>query len=192
MIDELVPVAQNGNETSIEIEASPDEVWRALNELTFRELRLTSALMVVRSVPALVSRRGELSRRNGDRPAGGRARTLVDAMASSRFRVLHHEPPRMLVLGIVGQFWKISGGDDVEIGGAEEFMAFDDPGYVKSVVDFVVEPTATGARLSTETRNTTTDEVAARKFGRYWALVGWGSKLTRMDMLRAVKRRAEP
>ena len=97
----------------------------------------------------------------------------------------------MLVLGIVGQFWKLSGGDDIEIGGADDFEAFDEPGYVKSAVDFVVEPTTTGARLSTETRNTTTDEVAARNFGRYWALVGWGSKLTRKDMLRAVKRRAE-
>ena len=191
VIDQLVPVAQNGNKTSIEIAASPDEVWQALDELTFRELRLTSVLMAVRSIPGIIARRGEFARRRRERPVGGTSRTLVEAMASSRFQVLHLDPPNSLVLGIVGQFWKPSGGDDVAFRDAAEFRAFDEPGYVKSAVDFTVEPISTGSRLSTETRNTTTDEVAARKFGRYWALVGWGSKLTRMDMLRAVKRRAE-
>ena len=190
MLDELLPTASSGNSTSVEIGASPDQVWRALNELTFGECRFTGALMAVRSIPSVISRRGALGRRRRD-PSPDRPTTIVAAMTSSRFRLLHHDPPRLLVIGIIGQFWKLSGGVDVEITDAREFQDFDDPGYVKSAIDFAVEPTASGARLSTKTRNQATDETAARSFARYWKLIGWGSKVTRMDILRAVKRRAE-
>lgn len=189
MLDEYVPLATSGNRTSVDIDATAADVWQALNELTIRECKITSTLMAVRSIPGFVSRRGELGR---SRPGPGHEhRTMVAAMTSSRFGILHIEPPQLLVLGIVGQFWKPAGGVDIEIADGRAFMDFDEPGYVKSAIDFVVEPTPTGTRLATETRNQPTDEIAARSFDRYWKLVGWGSKVTRLDMLRAVRRRAE-
>ncbi len=190
VLDELIPIASSGNSTSVEIAASPERVWRALHELTFRECRFTGALMAVRSIPGLIARRGALGRRRSQ-PDAKRPETVIAAMTSSRFRLLHDDPPRLLVIGIVGQFWKLSGGVDVDISDARAFEEFDEPGYVKSAIDFAIEPTTTGARLSTETRNHATDEAAARSFARYWKLIGWGSKATRTDMLRAVKRRAE-
>ena len=190
MLDEFLPIASSGNSTSVEITASPEQVWQALNELSFSECRVTGALMAVRSIPGVIARRGALGRRRRE-PDRARPATVVAAMTSSRFRSLYNDPPRLLVMGIVGQFWKLSGGVDVDIADAQAFKDFDEPGYVKSAIDFAVEPTTTGARLSTETRNQPTDEIAARNFGRYWKLIGWGSKATRMDMLRAVKRRAE-
>ena len=45
--------------------------------------------------------------------------------------------------------------------------------------------------MITTTANTTTSADAAKKFGRYWRIVGPGSKVIRLDMLRALKRRAE-
>ena len=46
-------------------------------------------------------------------------------------------------------------------------------------------------RLSTETRVSPTDERAARMFRRYWTVVRPGSDVIRLDVLRAVRRRAE-
>jgi len=189
VLDELVPRATSGNKTSIEIAATPERVWEAFNELTLRELRITGALMALRSLPAVVTGRGELTRRR--RPEGREPRKLVEAMASSRFVVLHLDPPHEAVLGLIGQFWKPSGGVDTDVADAEAFVAFDRPGFVKSAVGFVVEPSGAGARITTETRNQPTDAGTARRFGLYWKLVGWGSKATRLEMLRAVRRRAE-
>ncbi len=55
---------------------------------------------------------------------------------------------------------------------AEQFAAFDEPGYAKVVMDLSASPTGGGARLRTETCIQLTDEHARRAFGRYWALEG--------------------
>ncbi len=188
MLAEFVPDASSGNSTSVEIAAAPDQVWKALHELTVGECRVAVVLLAIRSIPAAVARRGPLGRR---RRSDTLARSVIGAMTSNRFTKLHSDPPRVVVLGIIGQFWKLTGGVDVGISDAQAFKDFADPGYVRSAISFVVEPLASGSRLSTETRNQTTDDYAARRFARYWRLVGWGSKATRRDMLRAVRKRAE-
>jgi hypothetical protein len=45
--------------------------------------------------------------------------------------------------------------------------------------------------VGTETRIAATDEVARRRFGRYWRLIGPFSSITRREMLAAIRRRAE-
>jgi RNA polymerase sigma-70 factor, ECF subfamily len=58
-------------------------------------------------------------------------------------------------------------------------------------IDFELESHEPRTRLSTRTRNRATDEATARRFHRYWLLIGPGSKAIRLDILRAVRRRAE-
>jgi hypothetical protein len=55
-----------------------------------------------------------------------------------------------------------------------------------------LSPTASrgGALPRTETRIHLTDEGARRAFGRYWAVVRYGSNALRWDWLRAARRRA--
>lgn len=187
VLTELVPDATSGNVASVEIAASPEQVWRALHELTLGECRVTGALIAIRSIPAAVTRRGAFRRRRSGSPAP----TVLGAMVSNRFTELHSVPPQMIVLGVIGQFWRPSGGVDVVIGDVQAFKDFAESGYVKSAIGFFVEPLESGSRLTTETRNQPTDEEAARRFARYWRAVGWGSRLTRYDMLRATRRRAE-
>ena len=112
-------------------------------------------------------------------------------MSTSRFFELHREPEAILTLGIVGQFWKLDGGDDAKVRTADEFVAFDRPGFVVSAIDFELERRGTGTRVTTRTRNRATDEATARRFRWYWMLIGAGSKAIRLDVLRAVRRRAE-
>ena len=184
--DDFVGDPTSGNTTDIDIAAPPSVVWQALDQLRPRDLRVTPVLMGIRSLPALLLRRGSLrsSRATADRP-------LLESMRSSRFFELYRQPESILTLGIVGQFWKLDGGEDANVRTPQEFVAFDRSGFVVSAIDFQLQPHATGTRVTTRTCNRATDEATERRFRRYWLLIGAGSKAIRFDLLRAVRRRAE-
>jgi hypothetical protein len=154
-------------------------VWEALHDLRLGDLALSRALMGVRQLPARL--RGH-----------GRSR-----IASGRFLergpvpVLAADPPRAVVAGGVMQPWKLTGGATPPRLDAAELRAFDQPGWVKTGIDFILEPDAGGTRLSTETRVAATDARTRARFGLYWLVVRAGSGLIRRDLLRAVARRAE-
>ena len=183
--DDFVPGATSGNTTGIDIAASPEAVWKAMHTVTFGDLGVTRVLMGIRSIPARMKAGGTLAKTHGIEPG------MLDAMAAGQFCELDREEGQGLTLGLVGQFWKLNGGEDAEVRSSADFVAFDRPGFVKSAIDFVVEPTPMGSRLTTRTKNWATDPVAHRKFRRYWRLVGPGSKAIRFDMLRAIRHRAE-
>jgi hypothetical protein len=58
-------------------------------------------------------------------------------------------------------------------------------------MEFRVEPTAAGTRLSTETRVTATDPRTRRLFAAYWFFIRPGSSAIRREVLRVVGDRAE-
>jgi hypothetical protein len=180
----FVPEATSGSVTHVDIEARPEQVWDALLALKFTDLRITTPLLAIRSLPSLLAKRGSMG-------SGSSAPTMLEAMVDGRFVELDRDPPRSITIGLIGEFWKLTGGVDVEVTGPDEFEAFDEPGYVKTAMDFIIEPHRSGTRVTTTTANTTTSPDAATKFGRYWRVVGPGSKVIRLDMLHALKRRAE-
>ena len=102
-----------------------------------------------------------------------RANDSVLATMVPRATVLEDIPGEGLVLTITGQFWRLRGA------GPEA--------PATAVVDFRAGP----GRLTTETRVHVGDLRARRKFARYWLVVRPFSGLTRILILRAVKRRAE-
>jgi hypothetical protein len=183
---EFVPGATSGNATSTVVAAPPSVVWQALDEIGLDELRVTQLLMGIRSLPARVLHRGSL--RRGRRRATA---ALVEAMTAGRFVELHREPEAIITLGLVGQFWRLDGGDDADIETAAEFVAFDRPGFVKAAIDFQLERCDRGTRVITHTCNRATDRPTAQRFRWYWLLIGPGSKAIRLDILHAVRRRAE-
>src|SRR6478752_7590533 len=68
----------------------------------------------------------------------------------------------------------------------------DEPGAVRIAMSFELAEAGEGrTRLSTETRVSPTDDAAAGRFRRYWTVVRPGSDVIRLDVLRAVRRRAE-
>jgi hypothetical protein len=107
------------------------------------------------------------------------------------FVLLGERPGEQIVLGVVGRPWKPRGDGLDSLDGPASFRAYDRPGSVRCVWDFVAAPTASGTRLSTETRIAGTDAAGTRTFRRYWRIVMPGSALIRRDILRAVALRAE-
>src|SRR5262245_47965383 len=132
---EFVPGATSGNSTETVVAAPPSTVWRAIEEVRLDDLRVTQLLMGIRSLPARVLHRGAL-RRSRRHVAG----SVIEAMAGGRFVELHREPEAIITLGLVGQFWRLDGGDDADVDTAAEFVAFDQPGFVKAAIDFQLEP----------------------------------------------------
>lgn len=189
LLDRYLADSERGNLTSVEIAASPAAAWEALQRTTLEECRVTGALLSLRGLPGRLLGRGAFSSERGS--ADGSSPTILGNMTRSRFVVLDEVAGEELVIGLVGQFWKLSGGSDVAIADGAAFLEFDEPGYVKTAANFRVEATPRGSRLTTETRSVTTDASARRKFAAYWMVVGLGSKWIRQDMLAAVRRRAE-
>jgi membrane protein implicated in regulation of membrane protease activity len=103
----------------------------------------------------------------------GRADERVLAAMGRRGRVLDDVPGEGVVLGVRGQFWRLRGrGNEPE---------------ATAVVDFRVQ----GDALTTETRVHVPPGVSRRRFARYWRIVAPFSGITRKQVLRAAKRRAE-
>jgi hypothetical protein len=173
-LDRVLPAYRHREVHATVVAASPAVVWEALHATTSGELRLTRLLTRVRG----------LSQAAGETP-------FLEAM-TQRFTPLIDEPPRALVVGGIGQPWKLRGGDDVAVDPSAGLAGFARPGFVLMGASFEVEHVGPGrTRLLTETRVQPTDAAAARAFRPYWYAIRLGSGLIRRDLLRAVRRRAE-
>ena len=188
-LDRYLRDSERGNHTSVEIGAPPAVVWAALHQISLDDGRISRALLFVRHLPRHLDRSGAYGSTRGVTTATDEP--LLEWMSRGRFVTLDEVPGEEIILGVIGQFWKLGGGTDAPVRDAAEFVAFDQPGYVKSAVNFRVQATPTGCTLTTETRCAATDPATGRRFAVYWALVGWGSKLIRREILAAVRRRAE-
>jgi hypothetical protein len=165
LLDEVLPRFDFRERHAIRIDASAGKVFAALRAVSPGEMPVALLLFRLRGLRAA-----------GDRP-------LLEQMGR-RFETLAERPGRELVLGAVGQPWKLRGG---ETRPAADFASFDEPGFAKMVLGFHL---AEGT-LSTETRVLLTDAASRRRFRAYWLVIRPFSGLIRRLLLRAVKRRAE-
>ena len=147
---------------SVEIDATPDRIWRALHETTMREAPVSGLLFRLRGLPA-----------GADRPI----------LELEGFATIAEEPERELAVGAVGRPWAPRGG---LVPGAD-VASFDRPGYARMALDVTLD----GTTLATETRVACTDARSRRSFRLYWLVVGPFSRVVRAEWLRAIKRRAE-
>jgi hypothetical protein len=184
-----LPTSERGNRAGIDVAASPATAWDAVRRVRLADCPVSLALFTVRSVPARLLRRGAFAAR--DSVARTASTPVLEAMLRDRFVVLDERPGEEIVVGLVGRFWRLDGGVDATVRGAEDFAAFTAPGYVKAAANVRVVPRAGGSRVTTETRCVATDATARRRFAVYWAMIGWGSALIRRELLAAIRRRAE-
>jgi hypothetical protein len=185
VLERLMPTSQAAERRSATIAASADHVWAALAQVTIGELRLFRLLMGFWVLPGrlLGSPR---ARFDADEP-------LLDWAVRFGFTILGEEVRRELVVGAIGQPWRLGGGRGMAVAGGDDFAAFDQAGYAKMAANFRLAPTAGGrvTQLSTETRVACTDATSARRFARYWWLIGPASGAIRRSGLAAIKRRGE-
>jgi len=105
-------------------------------------------------------------------------RGLLAQMKALGWGVLAEVAGREIVMGAATQPW--AGNVMFRSLSAEEFAAFDEPGYVKIAWTLRADPAgARGSVFRTETRAVATDSAARAKFRRYWAFASPGIRLIR-------------
>lgn len=106
------------------------------------------------------------------------------------FIPLGDDPPREILLGLVGRFWTLK--PDLQQLTPGGFLAFDQEGFAKVVTCLAVQDQGPEtSRIYTETRILCLGRKAARRFGLYWTIIGPFSGLIRREWLRLVKKEAE-
>ena len=107
--------------------------------------------------------------------------------------LLSDSPDQELVLGTVGQFWKLKGGPVAHVSTAREFGAFYRADLAKATLNISVHPwhVDQAVRPRTQTRVHIVDPGARREFARCWRVISPGSALIRRHWLLAIKTHAE-
>lgn len=122
---------------------------------------------------------------NRPRPAG-----MLAQVQSLGWVVLDEVPDREIVVGAVTKPWEAN--VTFRSIPANEFVAFQEPEYVKIVWTLRVDAIGPNASVfRTETRTVATDRVARAKFRRYWSFLSPGVILIRWASLRPLKAEAE-
>jgi len=154
---------------SIRVEAPIHRVYAKARTLNMSDSRTIRALFRLRGLPP--------------------SALTADGMRRLGFKPLREESPHGFALGIIGQFWTLSGHlVDFEPAG---FPTFREPGFAKALWSFDLRETADGTNLRTMTRVQTLDRRSHRRFRRYWRVVGPFSGMIRTSLLRMVRDAAE-
>lgn len=194
--EDFLPVYDVSDSVATVVEADRETAWQSLLDVDLlkvgREAPLVGILGALRMLPEVV---GHLL--HGERPAkppeSMRLRDLSSIpMSEGGWVPLGERPGEEIALGLVGKFWRPV-IEFARIGSAEEFRAFNEPGFARTVYDLSVrdlEPNKT--LLSGLMRTSTTDEHARRWFRRYWTFgVGSGAHILVGSLLDSARQAAE-
>lgn len=117
-------------------------------------------------------------------------RTMVDRARAMGWGVLAEVPGRIVIMGAVTQPWKAN--PVFRPLPADDFIAFNEPGYAKIIWAIGAEPSGWNASTAcTETRVKLTDPASRRRFRSYWAMVAPGVRLIRQVLVHRVRSEAE-
>jgi hypothetical protein len=196
LAEEFAPVYDVSDAVATVADADRETAWQALLDVDLlalgRQAPLVGVLGALRMLPEIV---GQLL--HGERPAkppeSMRLRDMPSIpMSEGGWILLGERPGEEIALGLVGKFWRPV-IEFARIGTADEFRAFDEPGFAKTVYSLSVrqlEPNKT--LLSGLMRTATTDEHARRWFRRYWTFgVGSGAHILVSALLDSARRAAE-
>ncbi len=175
-LDQVLPAAHFVEQHRRDVAGSPQQAHAATCAVSLAEMPLARMLFAIRGLAAdntaLESRHGQ---------------PLLAQMLVRGFTVLADVPEDEIVIGSVGQPWKLRRGRNVPVSSASAFVDFDDPGFVKMAMSFGYERHDLRTRVITETRVLATDAPSRRAFSVYWLPVRVGSGLIRSAMLRAIR-----
>jgi len=186
LLDDFLPTYEFDEIHIVTVHAPPAQVFAAIHEMRAGELSpLVNLMLSIRHLPE------RLLHKAGPRLADDQP--FLQQLLNGGFIPLGEMPDREVAFGLIGQFWKLTGGDSPPIASLDQYLAFDDPRYAKVASNLLInaDVAAGTVRLSTETRIHVFDPKTRRKFGFYWRLISLGSGFIRVLWLKAVKRRAE-
>ena len=189
MLDWLLP---EFDATIIEhhvIEGEPESIYRAITTVDMAEIPKRHA-----AVRVLFAARGAAERlvnallgRPMPAPVPDGALTLGDMPEHGDWVRLADDPPDEFAFGVVGRFW---GGETVwETIDADQFVAFDRPGFAKIGCSISLRPYGTAHTLvSYEARTQALDPESRTHFLRYWRVVRPGVAIVMRAFLHAVAK----
>lgn len=169
--DEFLPDYGWSAAYSIRVSAAPERIFEAIEEADFSRAPLVRLMFALRRLP--------------------RRRLSMAGFQAAGQCTLLREPGRGQLLGFAGRPWNRN--DRWPALSPTEFMGFREPGFVRIVWGFTIDPPSRPGgpcRLVTETRIQATDDFARRKFARYWLWIAPFSGLVRKAMLKEIRRRA--
>jgi hypothetical protein len=187
LLDQVLPQFDVNEVHAAEIRATPEQVYRALQEYRLSDSPVTRFLFGLRRLPALFTAKG----RSALRQARQQEPPFIQTLDKGGFVKVAETPNEEIVVGLIGKFWEPV-PEQVTLANGEAFLHFDDPAYAKAAMNFHLESSRNGlTRLSTETRVRVPDPKSRRLFRFYWALIGFFSGWIRVEMLRGIKKVAE-
>jgi hypothetical protein len=181
LLDRFIPDPEVDEYHQLEVDAPAPITFAVAKAMDLQASPVVRGIFWLRAVPTML--RGQPSGRQG--PRG-----LLEETLSIGFGVLAEKPDREIVVGTYTQPWH----QQVTFHPLppEEFAGFAEPGYVKIVWTLAAEPLGPDrSRFVTRTRVVTTDQVARRRFRRYWAPMSAGIILIRHTGLPRMRKEAE-
>lgn len=178
LIDSFAPNPDAVETHFININASPEVVYRALWTADLGGSLTIKFLLALRSLPEFIA--------HPRQPLPPDRKVTLQTLIDVGFGVLAEQPGKEIVLGVSGRFWRPTG--NLSAFNRTDFDAPLPAGLARAVWNFHVEGVNDQTILSTETRVTCGDPGSRRKFRAYWFFVRPFSGLIRRLMLRAVRR----
>lgn len=171
-LEAALPGAQFGERHARVVDADAERVWAALHTVRWRDLTVTAPLVVLRLGPGGSRRDARMVDHGPGAPVASR-------------------PPNTMTSAVVARPWKPVPQMGPVMADLAALRAFDEAGWLKFGMEWTLSPVAGGRTLvETTTLCEATDEVARRRFARYWAVIRPFSGLIRRDLLGVVDRLA--
>jgi hypothetical protein len=184
LLDNVLPAFEFRGRTVTRVHATPEQIFRAVREVTPAEMPAARFLGELRYLPGRVL---------GRAPRAEAAAPFLDSLLHAGNLELAETPDRELVIGLVGKLHNLFDQQFVHLGDAEVFATFNHPEYEKCAQSFRIAggDAATEYMLVAEHRTHALSRSARRKFAAYWVVIDPASRVLLDMLLGAVGRRAE-
>ena len=188
LIDTQLPRFDVRGFSAVVVDAMPEVTYHAIRSLDPQQVGQAVPVMQLmgwmRALPARVGPRRHAH-------AGPAPEALSPEQYEDAFVPVAEQPGTEFVIGLIGKF---SSPSELEFRRFQPdgFAGFAEPGFGKVAVGFLVLPYGAGrSLLCTETRTATTDPGTARRFRRYWTVIGPFAGYIMRHWLTLAKQHAE-
>jgi hypothetical protein len=116
-LDEFLPIWQFNEVHTVVVDAPPGQVFTAMKELTSAELSpLIFWMLDLRGLPAKLV--------GNNTPTAPQSGPFLAQFYQGGFIPLAEDSGKEIVFGLIGQFWKLTFGEEPYIPSAEAFLTF--------------------------------------------------------------------